>query len=331
MQSFKLVLIILACLILSPTGYGRQPRRDPFSGRIRILYYGDALGSSPYPTFVIDPLTSAVALTGMRGTPKQIDKRMRILMPRTYQDLLDRYDLIILSDAIVKNFRSEFIVWFRDSVLNDGLGLLMVGGYGSFGGVPFLESNWGETVLQEALCVNCISRGWDMGDQSPSQAGILEVMDEDDEFMSSLPFDSIGRYGVFHGANIVEPRQSSKLLANYRKSGGKAYPLLVYGDMGKGSSVAFCSDWTPYGGIDFIRWSYYPDFALNLALYTTGNPVPQDINMAHRARELMQDYTGLLQTLHSVMEFVERFGANLASAEELLIDIDYRGSGVAPL
>lgn len=322
MQKNRILPLMIMCLVLLPSALCREPRRDPGSKRIRILYYGDALGTSPYPTFVIDPLTTVVALTGMSGTPDQIDKRMRILMPRTYQDLLNRYDLLILSDAQVKNFRSEFIFWFRDSVIEDGLGLLMIGGYGSFGGCPFLESDWGETVLQEALCVRCITHGWDMGDQSPSAAGVLEVVDPEDEFMSSLPFDSMGRYGVFHGANIVETKQASRLLANYRKSGGKTYPLIVYGDIGEGSSVAFCSDWTPYGGIDFIRWPYYPDFALNLVSYATGNSVPQDIEMAHRSRELMQDYSGLLQTLHSVMDFVERFGTNIAAAEQLLIEID---------
>ena len=52
------------------------------------------------------------------------------------------------------------------------------------------------------------------------------------------------------------------------------------------------------------------------------NPVPQDLEAAHRARVLMQDYAGLLDTLHSVMAFVEKFGANIVLAEELLLEID---------
>jgi uncharacterized membrane protein len=313
---------MVAFLLLQPVS-GREPRRDPLTKRIRILYYGDALGSSPYPTFVIDPLTFCVALVGMGGqTQEETDKKMRIYMPRTYQDLLNKYDLIIMSDAVVVNFRTEYVMWFRDSVIEDGLALLMIGGYGSFGGVPFLESNWGDTVLQDALPVTCIPRGWDMGDQSPSQAGVLVVEHPGNELMSSLPFDSIGPYGVFHGVNIVETKQTSELLASYRKSTGKTHPLIVYENIGQGSGVAFCSDWTPYGGHVFIRWPYYGDFALNLVSYATGNSVPQDIEATHRARSLMQDYGGLLQTLHSVMDFVAKFGANIAQAEEMLIEID---------
>jgi len=316
------ILLISAGLLFQPAT-GREPRRDPSSMRIRILYYGDAFGASPYPTYVVDPLTFIVALTGMGGqTQEEIDKKMRIYMPRNYPDLVNKYDIVIMSDAVVRNFQSRYVQWIRDSVINDGLALLMVGGYGSFGGVPYLESNWGETVLQDALPVICIPRGWDDGDQATSQAGILEIADDDDEFVTSLPFDKIGPYGVFHGVNIVKLKQTSRLLASYRKSAGKRYPLLVYEDIGRGSGFALCSDWTPYGGHDFIRWPYYPDFALNLASYVTGNPVPQDLEAAHRARVLMQDYGGLLDTLHSVMDFVAKFGANMAQAEDLLIEID---------
>jgi uncharacterized membrane protein len=317
-----LVLALILVGLAVPPSLGREPRRDPISLRIRILYYGDALGASPYPTFVVDPLTSIVALTGMSGTQFEIDKRMRMLMPRTYADLLEKYDLLILSDADTANFRSEFIHWFKDSVIDDGLGLLMIGGYNSFGGVWVTESDWGATVLQDALPVTCINQGWDMGDQSISEAGILEVVEDDNEFITSLPFDSIGPYGRFHGVNIVQLKVTSQLLADYRKTSGRKYPLLVYEEIGEGASFALCSDWTPYGGHEFIRWPYYPDFALNLISYVTGNAVPQDLELAHRARVLMQDYGGLLDTLHSVMDFVAKFGANLAQAEEMLIEID---------
>jgi uncharacterized membrane protein len=316
------IALVLTSSILHPA-LAREPRRDPVSMRIRILYYGDAFGASPYPTYVVDPLTFIVALTGMGGrTQDEIDKKMRLYMPRSHADLVNKYDLIIMSDAVVRNFQSHYVQWIRDSVIEDGLALLMVGGYGSFGGVPYRDSNWGETVLQDALPVTCIPRGWDMGDQSVTQAGVLEIVNKEDEFATSLPFDEIGPYGVFHGVNIVSLKQTSNLIANYRKSAGKRYPLLVYEEIGKGSGFALCSDWTPYGGHVFIRWPYYPDFALNLASYVTGNPVPQDLESAHRARVLMQDYGGLLDTLHSVMDFVAKFGANIAQAEEMLLEID---------
>jgi uncharacterized membrane protein len=319
-----LLIILILALLIQPVA-SREPRRDPVSKRIRILYYGDAFAPSPYPTYVVDPLTFVVALTGMSGkNQEEIDKKMRLYMPRTYKDLTEKFDVVIMSDAIVRNFRTDYVMWIRNSVIDGGLALLMIGGYGSFGGVPYLESNWGATVLQDALPVICIHTGWDQGDQSVSQAGVFEIAEEaaQNEFITSLPFDTLGPHGVFNGVNIVQLKLSSELLANYRKSSGRRYPLLVYEEIGEGSGFAMCSDWTPYGGINFLRWPYYPDFALNLMSYITGNAVPQDLEAAHRARVLMQDHRGLLETLHSVIDFVAKFGANIARAEELLIEID---------
>ncbi len=311
---FTVFIVLLLVSLTSSASHGREPMRDPVSGRVRILYYGDAFAPSPYPTYVADPMTSVVALTGMYGP--DVDRKMRIFMPRSYRDLLSKYDFMIISDAIVNNFRPEYIHWFRDSVIEDGLGLIMIGGHYSFGS-RFGESPWGDTVLQDAMCVLMPTEGWAPG----SHAGVLKIVAPQNVFARSLPFDDIGPFGVFYFCNIVIPKEGSELIANYLRS-GQTYPLLVYGDMGKGSSIAMTVDWTPDGGRDFIRWPYYADFALNIALYGTGNKIPQDLELAHRARLLIGDYHSQVETLQSVMDFVARFGVNLASAERLLAETD---------
>jgi len=261
-------------------------------------------------------MTSVVALTGMSGP--NVEKKMRVFMPRSYGDLLDKYDFIILSDAIVENFRSDYIHWFRDSVLDGGVGLIMIGGHFSFGS-RFGESPWGETVLQEAMPVIMPTEGWAPG----SHAGLLRIVQPQNTFASSLPFDEIGPFGVFYFCNVVIPKEGSELIANYLRS-GQTYPLLVYQEIGEGASIAMTVDWTPDGGRDFIRWPYYPDFALNIALYATGNKIPRDLELAHRARVLITDYRAEVETLQSVMEFVGKFGVNLGPAEELLAEMDQK-------
>ncbi len=307
------VLILLMALLLIDCTVARDPRRDPISGRIRILYYGDAFAPSPYPTFVADPMTSVVALTGMYGP--NVEKKMRVFMPRSYQDLLSKYDFIILSDAIVANFRPEYIQWIRDSVIEDGLGMIMIGGHYTFGS-RFGESPWGETVLQDALPCIAPTEGWAPG----SHAGRLRIVTPENVFAKSLPFDDMGPFGVFYFANIVYPKEGSELIANFIR--GETYPLLVYQELGVGASIAMTVDWTPDGGRDFIRWPYYPDYALNIASYATGNKIPEDLELAHRARVLLNDYQSQIATLHSVMDFVGKFGVNLADAEEMLGEID---------
>ena len=304
----------LLILGLSAPSFARNPRRDSISGRVRILYYGDAFAPSPYPTYVADPMTSVVALTGMYGP--NVEKKMRVFMPRSYSDLLGKYDFIIMSDAIVENFRPEYIHWFRDSVIDGGVGLIMIGGHYSFGS-RFGESPWGETVLQEAMPAIMPTEGWAPG----SHAGIIRIVSPENPFASSLPFDEIGPFGVFYFCNVVIPKEGSELIANFLRS-GQIYPLLVYQELGDGASLAMTVDWTPDGGRDFIKWPYYPDFALNIALYATGNKIPRDLELAHRARVLIVDYRTEVETLHSVMEFVARFGVNLAPAEALLAEMD---------
>lgn len=317
MRSARWVVVaFITAGLLTQSALARDPRRDPVSGRIRILYYGDAFAPSPYPAYVADPLTSVVALTGMTGTALEVDKKMRIFMPRTYKDLLDKYDFIIISDAIVENFRADYIHWLSDSVIKGGVGLIMIGGHYSFGS-RFGESPWGETVLQDALPAICPTEGWAPG----STAGRMEIVAPNNVFIRSLPFNEIGPYGVFYYCNIVIPKEGSELIANFHRM-DQLYPLLVYQEIGEGASVAMTTDWTPEGGRDFIRWPYYADYALNIASYATGNKIPQDVELAHRVRALLNDYRSQVDTIHSVMDFVASFGVNLDRAEKMLIEVD---------
>jgi uncharacterized membrane protein len=305
---FSAISVLMLCPAIS-----REPRRDPISGRVRILYYGDAFAPSPYPAYVADPMTYVVALTGMYGP--DVERKMRVFMPRSYKDLLSKYDFMIISDAIVANFRPEYIQWLRDSVIEDGLGLIMIGGHYTFGS-RFGESPWGETVLQDALPCLCPTEGWAPG----SHAGRLKIVRPDNVFARSLPFEEMGPFGVFYFCNVVIPKEGSERIADYIR--GETYPLLLYQELGEGASIAMTVDWTPDGGRDFIRWPYYADYALNIALYGTGNQIPQDLELAHAARLLLNDYHAQISTLHSVMDFVGKFGVNLASAERMLGDID---------
>jgi hypothetical protein len=72
--------------------------------------------------------------------------------------------------------------------------------------------------------------------------------------------------------------------------------------------------------VNFLRWGHYGDYALNIALYSTGGKIPDDPQVVYEARRLMEDYRNQQQTLNSVIEFVEKFGANMGPAEKILAD-----------
>ncbi len=309
------VLLIL-CSLLMGCGLCREMRRDPSTGRIRILYFGDAFaGPSPYPIYANDPLTTIVPVraSGFHDSASIIRRHMRAYMPRTEENLHSGYDMIIISDANVQSFRTEYFVWFRNAVSESGLGLLMIGGLETFGAVPNFPGSWGETVVAEVLPVVCLSERWE------SRDGRLEVAEEDNVFILSLPFSELGPLGVFYGCNIVGERQGVSSLAYYKVvSAPTQHPLLCYWEVGQGASFGMMADWTPAGGTNFLRWAHYGDYALNLAIYVTGGRIPDDPSLVYHARRLMDDYRQQRQTLDSVVEFVSRFGANMRPAEKIM-------------
>jgi hypothetical protein len=78
------------------------------------------------------------------------------------------------------------------------------------------------------------------------------------------------------------------------------------------------ADWTPAGGVDFLRWQYYGDYALNVVTYIIGGKLPDDPALVYQARQLMSDFRNIRQTLDALIEFASKFGANMGSAEEMI-------------
>lgn len=308
-------MVILSILIPVQVAC-REQKRDPQTGKIRILYYGDAFaGPSPYPVYANDPLTTIVPIkaSGFHYATSIIKRHMRTYMPRTETKLCTGYDMIVISDANVQSFRSDYFTWFRNAVIDNGLGLVMIGGLETFGAVPNYPGSWGETIVAEALPVECLAEKWENKD------GRLEINQPDNVFIRSLPFEDIGGFGVFHGCNIVRKREGVTPLSYYDViSTTDRHPLFCFWEVGEGASYAMTADWTPAGGINFLRWANYADYALNLAIYVTGGRIPEDISLVYEARRLMQDYRNQRQTLDSVIEFVSKFGANMAPAERIL-------------
>lgn len=308
------VALLLLAVLANVTG--RDARRDPVTGRIRILYMGDVLGGpSPYPVFINDPLTTIqpVKASAFVHTPQVVKRHMRAYMPRTEGRLIGSYDLILVSDSNVQSFRPEYFTWFRNAVMGAGLGMVMIGGLETFGAVPNYPGSWGETPVSEVLPVICLPEQWEKG------AGRLDTGEPDNLLIRSLPFEDLGPLGVFYGCNIVGERQGISTIARYEVlSSGEKHPLLVFWEVGNGASFAMTADWTPAGGVNFLRWNHYGDYALNVVLYVTGGRIPEDPQVVYEARRLMEEYRSQRETLNSIIEFVEKFGANMREAEKIL-------------
>ncbi len=310
----RLLLGLVIALILISAVAGRQPKRDPSTGRIRILYIGDPVPGSPFPTFMRDPTTDVTPIiaSGFNFPEGTIRRYMRQYMPRTLKRLYEDYDVIIISDAGRRFFTTRQMTWFRDSVTNNGLALIMIGGYETFGGNIGLGS-WGGTAVQDVLPVECIQDGWE------DKPGYLTVKDWDHPLVKALPFHKLGSYGVFYGCNIVKERQGSTTIAYYKvPSPRRTHPLLSYWEVGNGSSFAMTADWTPAGGRDFMRWPYYGDYSLDVVIFSAGGKLPDDPALAYEARSLMATFAQLKGTLDSLIEFASKFGAKMAPVEKMI-------------
>ena len=300
-----LAVVFLAGSFNSVRG-ARDPRKDPESGKVRVLYVGDCLGlHTPARNLEMDPLvvTTGIPATAAWYSTKDIKKFIRIYMPRTHAALVDHQDLIILSDAGPQFFSPIHHAYFRESVVEDALGLIMIGGVETFGA----ESGrmpWIGYPVAEILPVGLIT-----GSFNPN-TGVAHPVKLDNPFMESLPWDTmVSPHCNFYRFNNVELKQGANLLGILEARDGQ-HPWLVDWEAGEGWTFAMCADWTPLGGSDFMRWEYYGDYVSNLCLYVAGLPVPGDLELKHLFIVALKDYWLESSILMGTVDFVELFGAN---------------------
>ncbi|MBU7003918.1 MAG: hypothetical protein HXS50_00020 [Theionarchaea archaeon] len=307
------VLAAIVLLILFSSPVAVPGRRDPETGRIRVLYIGDHGPWSPSPILDAEPFISLKVAIAYFHVPAHIRTRMnRLYFPRTYNGLTE-YDAIIISDCPVNFFEDRHYHWFKDAVIENGSGFVMIGGNGGFGGRP--ELPWTPTAVADILPVECVDGGW--------EGGQVEIVEPGHELIKSLPLDKKWEWMHYYDGNEIYPKQQALVLAELGPTlSGKVLPFWSTWDLGQGRTFAMLGDWTPMGGEYFIRWPYYGDFAVNLMMFLTKNEIPTDIESMHQARSLYMDYRSTRSYVFSVMDFAEKFGANMDPVGLMVIGVD---------
>jgi uncharacterized membrane protein len=310
-------IALLAFLLLLASLQTGEARRDPLSGRIRILYLGDAWGGRPYTNLVVEPSFALLGVPASRQHQLGVDdvkirRFIRIYIPRTYETFAEELDVIVLSDTSRTIYTPSHLDWFKRGVVDAGMGLMMVGGAESFGGHG--NPTWGGSSVEEVLPVLC--RDLKIHQTTPYSAA-PNLPEE--PFIKAFPWDTMPS---FQGMNLVTTKAGAKMLLM-----GKLLspaPLLVYWDIGQGSSVAHTPDWNGYwvGGV--AAWEYYADYVISLHFLTARLDIPQDLGLVHTLRERFFGFRSSKLVILGMIEFAAKFGARTLEAERTLSEIEER-------
>ena len=310
LTGFSLAFVPLVVLLVPS-----DARRDPDTGKVRVLYIGDYSAASPYPIMEAEPTISLHFAwpTALEGLSHELAKKMfRQYIPRTYSKIAEN-DAMIISDADASIFEDRHYQWFRDAVAVGGSGLVMIGGNGGFGGqAP--NPSWGNTVVQDILPVWCLA--------GVVTGGRVEILEPEHELLAPFPLEKRWPWMTEFRGNAVTVRAEAQLLADLVEPAGAHYPLWATWDVGAGRCFAMTCDWTPAGGVIFMRWPYYGDFAVNLMMYLSGNPIPSDLETVHKARAMYLDYRSARAYLFSVVDFAEKLGANTGLISGMVAEAD---------
>ncbi len=321
----RALFVLLACmaLFIPPSVTGRE------DGRIGVLYVGCTARSRPFWEMRSDPLFSiSFVQATMRdwgaigpiqaGQGAEIYRFVRLYMPRTYKDLASRFDVIVISNA--NRFAVEpYIRMLARGVRDSGMGLVMFGGWETFGGA-FGRPAWGETEIGELLPTRDVIDTWV---QYPQNGILLRIDDREHEFISSLPWKRERAYFMndFHH-NLVKLKPGARKLAHAESVKFKDHPAMVTWEVENQARVFAYT-----GEIYFFCrkkpfWTYYIDFGSNLMIYLDHRDVPQDIDLVHTLRSQMQDVATRKSLLLGLLEFCDSFGANTDKIERKIDQIN---------
>lgn len=322
---FKLLCLgLMASLLLSST-WGLE------DGRVGLLYVSDPIRVPIVKFLRTDPLFSinlvAASLRGFGGWElPDVQRAVRLYMPRNYDALLSNFDVIVLDNANVFAVPSVQIEMLARGVREGRKGFLMTGGWESFGGNN--NPAWGPTAIGDLLPTVDIEGTW-------VERGRVVIDSEDNEFMSSLPWEKKSEWMYEFHHNLVEVKEGARQLAHTEENlfGPAEHPLFVTWEMPVGATVFACtgeiSMMSPFFG--FLGWRYYGDFGANLGLYLAERPVPQDVELVHLVRETMFEAQTRSGLLLSLLEFIENFGANTQDVMEMMDEIDEVIASARPL
>lgn len=243
----------------------------------RILLVGESWVSSAVHTKGFDAFGSATYHTGsgplikaMEGTEFEITHMTAHAAPEALPLTLEglrEWDAIILSDIGANSLLLHPDVWVHSKtvanrlvLLHDyveqGGGLMMVGGYLTFQGIN-ASGRWRNTPVERTLPVRC--HPWD--DRIEVPEGTRAIIDAPaDPLLAGMPE---GEWPPLLGLNEVTMAPGARLIASAETAQG-THPLLAATTYGEGRTMAWMSDMSPHWlPTEFSDWPGYRQMWIN--------------------------------------------------------------------
>jgi uncharacterized membrane protein len=311
------VALFIILILLPGAIAGDEPKVDPHTGLIRIIFIGDSLLEAGHitPFLYQDPMMVLTRVPIYITT--DLDERLlRLYFPRHQRQIYEGQDVIILGDVGVMFFPPKVQGWIKNGVIEHGLGFLMGGGPSSFGGFdPWGHPSYEGSPIGDVLPVICL-RDWtyDLGDRYWLIPG---VGNEEHPMMRNIPWKQVPLFC----RNRVLPKEGS-IVVGVSNQNPPGSPILTYMDMGEGMSEAFVFDWGGNGPKEFHRWDYAPVVTSNLVYQIARVAIPEDTTLIMHLRKQLIKYFSMRRYVISVIDFADKFGANLRRAEVALKESD---------
>lgn len=295
-------------------------------GRIGLLFVGDLSNAGAFwltrsdplfrPTFVPATMRDFMLFGPMPApTVDDLKRLIRLHMPRTYADVVRNYDVIVFFEANSHAVGSH-LQKLADAVSQGGLGLLMEGGWQSFGGAAG-HPPWGDTPIGLLLPTEDILGGWH---DSLDHRFVVDMPEH--EYMRSIPWheETLLR-GPVWDHNLLNVRPGADMLAHVESSGCNS-PMMVTWKLEGGSRTFSCASEWLWQWVAMPYWKHQYSACTNLIIYLDGRPVPQDLPLVEAARSEMLSFGTRRSLLLSLLEFCESFGANTDRLTAKLKDVE---------
>ena len=262
--------------------------------------------------FEQDPLFRYRAYPLPTDLPDGIKQKLdRVYYPRTGKELVENYDAMIFRDARVQHFTSR---QYRDldyAFREAGMASVTVHG-------PSWDHAWSVSTLYDLSPVSefviRFYHPWRVLFQRERDPVFLPFADLG---MEKVVGDAYGMMKAKHGATVWADMQPQNIpwLVSWRPGGGNAGEQWVFADK-------FDAKWwgLAYGSRDSNPYAI--DLATNLLLYSLDRPLISDIIARREARRLMSTFQAQKLLILSMLEWAEKFGANILHLSERVTEIE---------